>query len=116
MKTLDKEQRKSLQQADPPAKAKRLGRRVSLGSDGEPAKFSILSELLYPKFSRPNLRQKLLDTGEAEMIEGNTWGDRVWGCVLVKGQGVGKNHLGKSLMQVRSDRRQEQGQALSKVW
>jgi hypothetical protein len=48
------------------------------------------------------LRQKLLATGDAELFEGNTWGNRTWGCVQVNGQWVGKNQLGKLLMQVRT--------------
>jgi predicted NAD-dependent protein-ADP-ribosyltransferase YbiA (DUF1768 family) len=60
-------------------------------------------ELLRQKFSQPDLRKKLLDTDENELIEGNPWGDKVWGCVLYKGEWIGKNHLGKLLMQVRTE-------------
>lgn len=43
------------------------------------------------------LEKKLLDTYGAELIEGNTWGDRYWGKV----QGEGENMLGLTLMRVR---------------
>jgi ribA/ribD-fused uncharacterized protein len=82
--------------------AKGLGRQGSLRADWEQVKFDLMHTLLQQKFAQPELRQALLDTGDAELIEGNTWGDRVWGCVLVKGQWVGKNQLGILLMRVRA--------------
>jgi predicted NAD-dependent protein-ADP-ribosyltransferase YbiA (DUF1768 family) len=36
------------------------------------------------------------------LFEGNTWGNRTWGCVQVNGKWAGKNQLGKLLMQVRA--------------
>lgn len=51
------------------------------------------------KFAIPDLRQMLLATGNAVLIEGNTWGDKEWGQV----NGKGKNRLGKTLMQVRAE-------------
>lgn len=102
-KTLHKEERQSVQNAATPAQAKQLGRAVTLREDWEQVKFDIMLELLRQKFSQPELHKKLLDTGENELIEGNTWGDKVWGCVLYKGEWIGKNHLGKLLMQVRAD-------------
>lgn len=41
----------------------------------------------------------LLDYFAAELIEGNTWGDRIWGVC----DGVGENRLGKILMRVRAE-------------
>lgn len=38
-----------------------------------------------------------LATGDAILIEGNTWGDRFWGVC----EGFGQNHLGHVLMRVR---------------
>ena len=38
-------------------------------------------------------------TGDAELVEGNTWNDTYWGVC----NGVGHNHLGKILMQVRQE-------------
>ena len=102
-KTFDTEQRQSIRLAASPAQAKQLGRAVQLRPDWEQVKFDIMLALLRLKFSQADLRQKLLDTGDSELIEGNTWGDKVWGCVLYKGQWVGQNHLGKLLMQVRAD-------------
>ncbi len=56
------------------------------------------------KFTQnPDLLSKLLATGDAELIEGNTWGDRVWGVDLYRG--AGENHLGKILMRIRDELR-----------
>lgn len=57
--------------------------------------------LLIEKFYDPDLNAKLQETGDAELIEGNYWGDRFWGVC----DGVGENHLGKLLMRVRSETR-----------
>ncbi len=85
-----------------PNAAKRLGRRVPLRSDWEIVKYDVMYEVCMAKFTQnPDLLSKLLATGDAELIEGNTWGDRVWGVDFYRG--VGENHLGKILMKVRSE-------------
>ena len=38
-----------------------------------------------------------IHTGEAELIEGNDWGDITWGVC----NGIGENKLGKILMKLR---------------
>ena len=83
----------------PPGKAKRLGRKVTLRPDWEQIKTYTMLLLLRIKFSDENLATKLLETGEQKLIEGNSWGDCFWGVC----DGVGENHLGKLLMQVREE-------------
>ena len=62
-----------------------------------------MKELLMAKFSQnEDLKKKLLDTGDATLIEGNTWGDKYWGVC----KGVGKNRLGELLMEVREELKQ----------
>lgn len=57
-------------------------------------------EIVKAKFlQNKEIKEKLLLTGNEELIEGNTWGDRIWGTV----NGVGENRLGKILMQVREE-------------
>ena len=102
-KTFDSEQRIMIQAARTPVTARQLGRAVTLRADWDQVKFGIMYQLLKQKFARPDLAQALLRTGDAELIEGNTWGDRVWGRVQVKGQWIGKNRLGELLMQVRAE-------------
>jgi N-glycosidase YbiA len=81
-----------------PGKAKRAGQEVPLRKDWEQVKLKIMADLLWQKFSQPELTAKLLATGDAQLIEGNDWGDRYWGQV----NGVGHNHLGRLLMAVRA--------------
>ena len=78
--------------------AKRLGKRVELRPDWEDVKIDIMRQVLKSKFTQnPELREKLIATGDAELIEGNNWRDFYWGVCNGKGQ----NHLGKLLMEVR---------------
>lgn len=96
-KTLDRNERIKIARASSPGMAKTLGRHVSLRRDWEETKDSIMEEILRIKFSNPELKDKLLRTGDSRLVEGNTWGDVYWGVCGNKG----KNKLGKLLMKVR---------------
>ena len=98
-KTLDPKERMLIQLCQTPGDAKRCGRKVTLRSDWNEIKIDVMHELLRKKFQNPMLRKKLLDTGDADLVEGNTHGDTFWGQV----KGVGENHLGKLLMEVRAE-------------
>lgn len=102
-KTLDAFERADIRRIPTPGKAKRAGRKVTLRVDWPDIKVGIMTNLLRSKFGNDNepLRAKLLDTGDAELIEGNNWGDRFWGVCL----GSGRNELGKALMRVREELR-----------
>ena len=83
-----------------PGPAKRLGKNIQLRPDWEEAKDQIMYDICKAKFTQnPDLAKLLLETGDEELIEGNTWGDRVWGQV----DGVGENKLGKILMRIRKE-------------
>lgn len=57
-------------------------------------------EILRAKFKQhPELAAMLIATGDAELVEGNTWGDTFWGRDLATGHG--ENHLGRLLMELR---------------
>jgi hypothetical protein len=99
-KTLSEAERSEIRSAPTPGKAKRLGRRVTLRTDWEAVKVQIMQTLVEKKFADRELKEKLLATGDAELIEGNTWGDCWWG--VDANTGKGENHLGKILMEVRS--------------
>lgn len=65
-------------------------------------KLCIMYGLVMQKFSKHScLKQRLLDTGDALLEEGNHWGDVFWGIC----ECVGENNLGKILMQVRENLR-----------
>lgn len=87
-----------------PSDAKRRGRRIELRRDWEDVKYMAMVGILVCKFENKDLRDILLSTGEAELVENTTgWHDNIWGncdcskCTNIKGQ----NLLGKALMQVR---------------
>lgn len=83
-----------------PSAAKRLGRRVKRRSDWDEVKDHVMYEVCKAKFTQNDgLKHKLKDTGDAILIEGNTWGDRIWGVC----NGVGENRLGRILMQIRDE-------------
>lgn len=88
-----------------PTEAKKLGRQVILRKDWEDIKFSLMRSIVREKFRQnPALAEKLVQTGDAYLEEGNTWGDRIWGTV----NGVGANQLGIILMEVRKELAREQ--------
>ena len=105
-KTLDERERERIRTAPSPGHAKRLGRRVKLRPDWERIKDGVMRSLLEAKFAAPALRDALLATGDAVLVEGNTWGDAYWGVC----NGRGRNQLGRTLMRIRDDiRRNAQG-------
>ncbi len=80
------------------SEAKKLGRKVTLRKDWEQVKFKLMQEIVDAKFDQnPDLAEKLLNTNDEYLEEGNTWGDRIWGTV----NGQGANQLGKILMKTR---------------
>lgn len=88
--------------APTPGKAKRLGQTVQKRSNWEDVKVHIMLELVRKKFiGNEKLRAQLKATGEQELVEGNEWGDKEWGCMKEDGKWVGENKLGKILMVVR---------------
>ena len=98
-KTLTNKERLAFSMLNP-SQAKKLGRSVSLRPDWEDIKIDIMYNICKAKFTQnETLKTKLLKTGDAMLIEGNTWGDKIWGQV----NGVGENNLGKILMRIREE-------------
>jgi N-glycosidase YbiA len=104
-KTLDHEERKHIALVGRPGNVKSAGRSVELRPGWEEIKLEVMLGLLRQKFRIPHLKKKLLATGDTELIESNTWGDKFWG--VDKWTGEGKNYLGKLLMQIRNELREE---------
>lgn len=107
-KTLDLTERKRIRNAYSSAEAKQLGKQVKLRADWEDVKIEVMRHLLQQKFTTDPLEHWLLQTGEVQLIEGNTWGDAFWG-VTQGGTGRGRNELGKLLMGIRAELRREGG-------
>lgn len=98
-KTGDSAERYQIAMLGTPGEAKRRGRMVSLRDDWDIVKIPIMSKLVSLKFQNLILKQQLLDTGDQILQEGNYWQDTFWGVNLETG--VGNNHLGKILMNLR---------------
>jgi N-glycosidase YbiA len=89
-----------------PMVAARMGRSRSrpLRKDWETAKDNIMREALVAKFTQHlDLKEILLGTGDALLVE-HTKNDKYWGD---GGDGSGQNKLGKLLMEVREELRQQ---------
>jgi len=98
-------------------KSRRLGRKIELREDWDNVKLAVMMKCLRDKFHWTRvpgtkedpyhlLAQQLVDTGDAILIEGNTWHDNFWGncqCGRDECLGTGKNWLGRLLMLRRSE-------------
>lgn len=102
-KTLDKRLRPILQKINS-AEAKQLGKILPLRSDWDSVKLKVMENLLRQKFSYKWFADKLAETGEQEIVEGNSWHDNFWGsCVCDECGDKGENHLGRLLMKIRGE-------------
>jgi len=91
--------------AKTPAEAKQLGRDLACRPSWDRMKVKVMAQILTRKFADSELRAKLLATGDARLVEGNTWGDVFWGVDRRSGQG--ENMLGRLLMTLRTTLRAE---------
>lgn len=83
---------------------KRWGRKQPILSNWDEVKYSYMRSFVHEKFFwNTELRELLLATNDALLIEGNTWGDTYWGVC----NGKGENNLGKILMKVREEIRSD---------
>lgn len=97
--TQKKEYVRRVASAPTPSKAKYEGRSCRIAVDKwDHIKVDCMREVVFQKFlQHPDIRSQLLTTGDAMLVEGNTWGDKFWGRV----DGKGYNKLGVILMEVR---------------
>ena len=98
-KTLNEDTREVIRNAKSPGEAKKLGKCVQLRPDWDSVKVDLMRQFLRQKFESPFLRHQLLETGDADLVYGNTWNDRFWGVC----RGGGTNWLGKLLMELRNE-------------
>jgi len=102
-KAVRREDFEAICQAKTAGAAKRIGKELKAAGRVRPDWYSVnlkvMEDLLRQKFSNPELRKKLVETGNAELVEGNDWGDVFFGVC----RGKGENHLGRLLMKIRKD-------------
>jgi predicted NAD-dependent protein-ADP-ribosyltransferase YbiA (DUF1768 family) len=70
---------------------------MEIRPDWDKIKLSVMRAILEAKFRRPDLMNRLIHTFPKEIVEDNNWHDTYWGVC----EGVGENHLGELLMEVR---------------
>jgi len=92
-------ERELIRNAKTPMEAKKLGRTLVLPEDWDESKIDLMRRLIRSKFENPLLRELLLMTGDAELIQDNKWNDRFWGVC----RGEGQNWLGKILVEIRDE-------------
>jgi ribA/ribD-fused uncharacterized protein len=110
LKTLDPEEHEFVRKSPTPGEAKKRGKKITLREDWDQVKDEIMRMILDLKFSQnPELMEKLLATGDQELIEGNWWGDTYWGVCF----GSGQNKLGLLLQEVRSAERKKRDPILA---
>lgn len=90
----------SIRLATSPADAKQRGRWLrGIKPDWDEIKINVMRSLIRRKFDTGSaLAMRLLETGDEELVEGNTWGDTFWGVCREKGD----NWLGQLLMEQRT--------------
>lgn len=88
-----------IMESSTPTIAKKRGREIAIRDDWHNAKLFVMRELLIKKFRNKDLKDRLLSTGNAFLIEGNNWNDHFWGIC----NGIGHNWLGRLLMNLRDE-------------
>lgn len=97
-KASTEEDRLRIASAPSPTKAKHYGAKLDLPPGWDDRRLGVMRRLLADKFAPGSpLADKLIATGDAVLVEGNTWGDRFWGV-----DGTGENQLGRLLMERRA--------------
>ena len=109
-KTVVPEERKRIRSAPTPKAAKALSYKITRRACwDEPFKHGVMLGILWMKaHQHPELKAKLLATGDAELIHHAPWGDRYWG---EDNDGVGFNWQGRLWMQIREELRGHEGRA-----
>lgn len=84
-----------------PGAVKRRSRSIKLLPNWDAIKLGVMAHCIKQKFNQEPFRTQLIETGTQELQEGNRWNDKFWGIDLKTN--TGQNHLGKIIMQVRSE-------------
>jgi ribA/ribD-fused uncharacterized protein len=103
-KATNEPDRQYVADANIPADAKRRGREILCRDDWDDVRIPEMGMVVYCKFSQNEwIRNKLCETDDAILIEGNWWHDDFWGMVKdTQGNWVGTNYLGRITTSVRN--------------
>lgn len=111
-KTSVEQEQEEIRLARNPAQAKRLGKAVTMREDWNEIRVDVMREIVREKFSQnEQLKRMLLATEDLYIEETNYWGDTFWGVC----KGKGENNLGKILMEIRQEFREEALNELTKI-
>lgn len=86
-------------QAQTAAACKKASKDIELRPDWEESKKLYMWAFLWQKFNKPSYKERLLATGDQNIIEGNFWNDKYWGICLKDFEG--ENWLGRLIMNIR---------------
>lgn len=86
-----------------PAQIKIKSQTVKLIPGWDHVRINIMYQVLKAKFEIPYLKEKLVNTGNQNLQEGNYHGDKFWGIDLKQNPNIGENYLGRLLMKVRDE-------------
>lgn len=100
----NKDDKQLILESKTPTQAKQIGHKTKTDIvKWDKNKDVIMKDILLQKFNLQHLKEKLLQTGDIKLVEGNYWHDNYWGdCYCYKCKNVpGKNILGQILMDIR---------------
>ena len=88
-----------------PGAVKKASRDIQLVANWDAIKVEVMRNCLRDKFLQEPYKTLLLRTGDVHTQEGNRWGDKFWGVDLRTGKGL--NTLGKLIMEIREELKEE---------
>ena len=80
---------------------KKLSYKIILIENWDQIKFDVMRSCLFYKFNQEPFKTRLINTGNQNIVEGNSHGDKVWGVDLLDAPNLGENHLGRMIMEIR---------------
>jgi len=91
-----------------PVVVKRMGKKVKMREDWNVIRLDVMRMLVDLKFQDETLSEKLIETGDAMLVEGNHWHDNYWGaCSCERCSSKERdNYLGMILMEKREQLKQ----------
>ena len=90
-----------------PGKIKRTSNGLLLADNWHDIKANIMYDILICKFKNTILKEKLLATGNQNLVEGNYHNDLYYGVDLKQTPNIGENMLGRILMSIRNKIKKE---------